>query len=65
MFDCLYNTILACCNARDCDASDAILLDGTCLCACCCYCLSDDQLKVCSESLSTMEYKRNGSSSST
>ena len=36
MFECLYELILMCCDACDYDASDEIILDGTCLCVCCC-----------------------------
>ncbi len=64
MFDCLFEIILTCCDVCDCDTSDEIILDGTCLRVCCCNCLSDDQLKLVSESLSKMEYINNGSSSS-
>ena len=64
MFDCLYDILLWCCDACDCDTSDETLLDGTCLRVCCCNCLSGDQLELFSESLSTMEYKKNGSSCS-
>ena len=64
MFDCSYNILLWCRDECDCDTSDEILLDGACLCVCCCNCLSGDQLELFSESLSTMEYKKKGSSSS-
>ena len=33
MFDCSCNILLWCCDECDCDTSDEILLDGTCLCA--------------------------------
>ncbi len=64
MFECLCELNLMYCDVCDCDTSDEIILDGTCLCVCCCNCISDDQLKLVSESLSRMEYKKNGSSSS-